>query len=302
MRWCALTLILLGMAYGATGVYTVGTDQRALVRRFGRVISEESSPGLHFGLPWGLDRVDLLKPSETKTVTVGLTSSADGFLTPSRSDTLAQFMTGDQNLVNVQATVQFTLRDAKQYLFSAGDPARIVSRASESAITATLADQSVDTVLTTGKSALATLIRDRLQQRLDGYGLGVEVRSVNLVELAPPPQLADAFTRASSASSDRKRLELEAVSYENERLAQARGEAQQILDKARADHDRSIDLARSDAERFAKLLYEYQKAPAITITRLYLETMSEVIPRFRSRIIVDSGKDVDIMIMREEPK
>ena len=201
MRWLVVILVLAALAYSCTGIYTVGTDQRALVRRFGRVVAEESDPGIHLGLPWGLDRVDLMKPSETKTVTVGSVGAADRVIGAPPTDTLAQFLTGDQNLVNVQATVQYTIDDPKLYLFESADPPRIVARAAESAITATLADQSVDTVLTSGKDALAILIKAKMQERLKIYQLGIQVRSVSLTELAPPLQVADAFTRAASARS-----------------------------------------------------------------------------------------------------
>lgn len=300
MRWIALFFFLALSVYTAAGIYTVGTDQRGLVRRFGRVVAEQSDPGIHW-IPRGLYQVDLLKPSETKTVTVGSAGAADRVIGAAPADTLAQFLSGDQNLVNVQATVQYTMDDPKQYLFTTVDPARIVARAAEAAITATLADQSIDTVLTSGKDALALLVRDKLQERLKAYDLGIEVRSVSLTELAPPPQVADAFTKAASARSDRERLMLEARSYANEKQAQARSESQEATDKARAGHDRAIDLARSDADRFKNLLYEYRKAPAVAGTRLYLETMAEIIPKFRSKLIIDSGKGVDVTIMRSEP-
>ena len=300
MRWLVVVVILAAIAYSATGIYAVGTDQRAVVRRFGAVVAEQSEPGLHWGLPWGLDRVDLVKPGETKTVTVGAAASTDRVLGAPPIDTLAQFLTGDQNLVNVQATVQYTIDDPTKYLFQSSDPARVVARAAEGAITTTLADRSIDTVLTSGKDALAIVIRGKLQDRLRAYGVGVEVRSVSLTELAPPSQLTDAFTRAASARSERERLILEAATYANEKRSQAQSESQETTDRARAAHDRAIDLARSDGERFQKLLYEYEKAPAIAATRLYLETMAEIIPKFRSKMIIDSGKGVDVMIMRDE--
>lgn len=300
MKWTALALTLAAVAYAATGIYTVGTDQRAVVRRFGRVIAEHSEPGLHFGLPSGLDRVDLVKPSETKTVTIGMTGPADRMLGTPGSDSVAQFLTGDQNLVIVQATVQYAMQDPKQFLFASADPSRVIARAAEASITETLADQSIDAVLTTGKAALALRIKEKLQARLDACGLGVKLRSLNLTEAAPPPQVADAFTRAASARSDRERLIIEARTYTNDRLAQTRSEAKQAIDRATADHDRAIDLARADADRFSKLLYQYRKEPGVAATRLYLETIAEIVPRFRSKIFSDSGKGVDVLLMREE--
>lgn len=300
MKWLIGAVTLAALIYAATGIYTVGTDQRALVRRFGRVVSEQSEPGLHIGLPWGLDRVDLVKPSETKTVTVGAAGSADRTLGAAPTETLAQFLTGDQNLVNVQATVQYTTDDPTRYLFNAVDPDRIVARAAEAAITESLADQPIDTVITSGKDVLAILIQNKLAERLRGYELGIEVRSVSL-NVASPPQVADAFTKAASARSELVRLIREAELYSNEKHSQALSESQEATDKARAAHDRSIDLARSDADRFQRLLYEYRKAPAVTATRMYLETMTEIIPKFRSKVLIDSGKGVDITIMRNEP-
>jgi membrane protease subunit HflK len=176
-----------------------------------------------------------------------------------------------------------------------------VARAAESAITTTLADQSIDSVLTSGKDALAVVIKNKLEDRLKNYELGVEVRSVSLTELSPPAQVADAFTRAASARSERERLILEARTYANEKLSQSLSEAREATDKSQAAHDRAIDIARSDADRFQRLLYEYRKAPAVTATRMYLETMTEIIPKFRSKVLIDSGKGVDITIMRNEP-
>jgi membrane protease subunit HflK len=301
MKWFVITLSLAVLVYASTGIYTVGTDERAIVRRFGRVIKEQSEPGLHVGLPVGLDRVVRVKPSETKTVTVGLFSSADRTLGAPPTDALAQFLTGDQNLVNVQATVQFTTDDPNLYLFAAGNPDVIVVRAAEASITATLADQSIDNVLTVGKDALAIVIKNKLQVLLREYQLGIEVRNVSLTELAPPAKLSDAFAKAASARSDRERLILESRTYANERLAQARSESQEVIDKARAARDRAIDLARSDSDRFRALLYEYRRAPGITAARMYLEAIAEIIPKFRSKLIIDSGNGVDITIMRSEP-
>ncbi len=300
MKWFVAAVIAGAIAYLATGIYTVGTDERAVVRRFGAVIDEHAEPGLHIGLPWGLDRVDLVKPSETKTVKIG-DRATDRAIGPSLAPSLAQFLTGDQNLVIVEATVQYTITDPTRYLFSLADPAEVITRAAESAASTTLAGKSIDSVLTSGKDALAILIKDTLEQNLRRYEMGVEVRSVSLTELSPPPQVVDAFTRAASARSDRERLVLEAKTYANEKLAQARSESQQRTDRARAEHARAVDLARSEAERFVALLYEYRKAPAVAAARMYLETIAEIVPRFRAKLIIDRGQDVDLTIMRDQP-
>ncbi len=187
-----------------------------------------------------------------------------------------------------------------KYLFGCERPVRLLELATEAAITETVAALSIDSVITTGKTMLAVAVAQRLQELADRYGLGVQIHSVNITDVSPPAEVADAFTEAARARSDRERLQLEAERYRAETLAKAKAEAKAIINRAIAEHDKAIDAADSEAARFMALWTEYSYAPAIAATKMYLETLAEVIPRFKSKLYIDRGTGLDVTIMREE--
>jgi membrane protease subunit HflK len=284
------------VAYLATGLYFVQPDQQVIVRRFGRVRALPSEPGAHFGLPWGLDRIDRIKSREVKQVTIGpleLGGSAIG-ASP------AQFLTGDRNLVLAHATIQYSINDPVRYLLATEAVDPIVASAGQVAVSNVLACQPVDQVMTLGKRELGIAMRDRLQDTLDTYQLGVTVRSVDIGRVTPPPEVAEAFDNVISALRERDRQTNLARGYADRTLAQAQAEAQRIRDQARGARDSRVREAEGQAERFEKLLSEYRRSPELTARRLYLETMAEALPRFRDKLILDAGADIDLSIIREE--
>jgi membrane protease subunit HflK len=294
-RWLGLLSVAL-LAYLATGVYFVQPDEQALIRRFGAVIGAPSEPGPHFGLPWGMDKIDRLKPREVKRVTIGpLDVAADAVgATPS------QFMTGDRNLVNVRATIQFTISEPRLYRFQSAETDRLVSAAAEAALTQALAEQPVDLVLTLGKRELGVRLAKALQSLVDSYRLGIAIRSVDIGGVEPPPEVADAFDKVTSALREREQSINQAHSFASRTVAQAQGDSQRILDEGKAHRDRVVQQAQGEAERFESLLAEYRRSPALTATRLYLEAMAQILPKLRSKLIIDSESEVDLSILREE--
>lgn len=290
-------LAALGLvAYSATGLSFVQPDEQLVVRRFGAMQPTPHEPGARLGLPWGLDRTDRIKPREIKRVTIGPADAADR-ATGARP---AQFLTGDRNLVNVRATVQFTVSDPRRFLFQSAAVDRLVATSGEAAISATLAGEPVDRVLTLGKQELGVRLTGRLQTLVDQYALGVAIRSVDIGSIEPPAEVADAFDKVVSAQREREQAVNRARSFANKTLAEARGASQRFLDEGSADRDRSIRRAQGEAARFESLLAEYRQSPALTATRLYLEAMAETLPKLRSKLIVDTGSDVDLSIMRED--
>jgi membrane protease subunit HflK len=291
------TFVLLALvAYLATGVYFVQPDEQAVVRRFGRVLPAAFEPGAHFGLPWGFDRVVRIKPREAKRVTVGpLQIAADAVGRPA-----SQFLTGDRNLVNVRATVQYTIADPPRYLFGkeAVDP--LIAQAGEAALTEILAADSVDRALTLGKQALGVRAAEAIQRLADRYGLGVLIRSVDIAAVEPPPEVAEAFANVTAALRQRERQINQARSFADRTVAQSQADAERIVNESRGFRDQHVRGAEADAERFERLLAEYRQAPELTARRLYLETMAAALPRFRSKLILDSGEKLDLSILREE--
>ena len=294
-RFAILAAVAIA-AYLATGLTFVQPDEQLVVRRFGAMQPAPLEPGARFGLPWGLDRVDRLKPREVKRVTIGPAEAADK-ATGARP---AQFLSGDRNLVNVRATVQFTVNEPRRFLFRSAAVDRLVATSGEAALSETLAGEPVDRVLTQGKQALGVRLAERLQTLVDRYALGVTIRSVDIGSIEPPAEVADAFDKVVSALREREQAVHQARSFASKTMAEAQGASQRIIDQGSAQHDRAIRRAQGEAARFESLLAEYRQAPALTASRLYLEAMAETLPKLRSKLIVDRGSDLDLSILRED--
>lgn len=296
-HWLCL-LLAASAAYAATGVYFVQPDEQVVVRRFGRISAEPREPGPHFGLPWGLDRIDRVKTREVKQVTIGPVSLAGEAV----GSSVGQWLTGDRNLVRVRATIHYTIQDPATYLFHATAVDSLIATAGQAAMSAVLAEQPVDRILTLGKRELGVVIGERLRDLVEGhYQLGVAIQSVDIGGVEPPPEVAEAFDNVINALRQREREINLAQGYADRTLAQAQADKQRVLDEAHAEHDRRLRDAQGEAARFEKLLAEYERSPALTARRLYLETMADVLPKLRAKLIVDSNSPLDLSIIREAP-
>ena len=289
-----IAVVLVGWL--ASGVYFVQPDEQALVRRGGRFVGVPREPGPHWGLPAGVDRIDRVKPREIKRVMIGLAEVNGG------EASTTQFLTGDRNLVSVRATVQYTINDPAHYLAASTDPDRFVATSAEAVLAELLAGDNVDRVLTLGKHELAVRAAEKLQMLVDRYGLGLMVRSVDIGAVEPPAEVADAFDRVINAMREREQAVNQAHGFAHRALAEGRGEAQRTIDQGRVEHDRRVFQARGETERFLRLLDEYRRSPSLTATRLYLETMATVLPKLRSKVIVDQGGDLDVSILQGESR
>ncbi len=212
----------------------------------------------------------------------------------------SQFLTGDRNLVLVRATVQYTIKDPAHYLFRATAVDSLVASAGEAAINIALAGQPVDYAMTLGKRELSIQIAQRLQTFVDVYELGVMVRSVDIGSVDPPPEVAEAFDNVISALRERDRQINLARGYADQTLAQTQADAQRLRDQAQGYRDRRTREAQGEAERFEKLLVQYQRSPALTAQRLYLETIADTLPKLRAKLIMDPEVEMDLSIIREE--
>jgi membrane protease subunit HflK len=300
MRRLVAALAILGLlAYLATGVTVVQQDELGVVRRFGAVLGEPWGPGLHWGLPWGLDRVDRIKPGETKTLTVGARDPQSAPLAQAPNPETDDFLTGDLNVVTAQAIVQYRVLDPLAFLFAARSVDATLAAVAESALTRALAGRSIDDVLTTGRAEVADRMLRNVQERADLQGLGVSIRAVRLGRVAPPVPVAPAFADAARARSDRRQAVTRADEYRDRALADARGQAREIADRAAGQFDRLVQRAQGEADRFTKVLVESRKDLAATRRRLYLEALAELLPRFTRKVVVAAGQDLDISLFTE---
>lgn len=269
-RFVPLALGALLVLYLLSGFYIVPPDQVAVVLRFGQVVNAGASPGLHYRLPWPVQRVELINPSAVR-----------------RSQTpVALMMTGDQTLVSVSLGVHYVIDDAAAYLFAMSRPDAVVAQAAEAAVRQAVAERSVDALLTTDRAAIQRRTLQLLQETLQGYRAGLRAVSVQLVESRPPQEVAAAFRDVASAREDKNTFVNEALAYRNEVIPTARGEAARLLRQAQAYGTEKLGRANGEAERFASRQGAYAKAPEVTRLRLYLEAAEEAL-RSKRKFLID---------------
>lgn len=290
--------IALGAAalWVLSGLYIVLPDQQAVETMFGKVVAPRVLPGLHYALPWPIESVAKLKVRQLQRLVVGgdLPDRVLGRTQPLAS----QFLTGDQNIISMRVVVQYSVGVPADYLFRSQNPAQMVGAAVESVLARRVAHAQVDAVLTTEKVAIQEETRAAAQKLLNDFRAGVQLSTINIESVAPPPEAAEAFRDVASARADTSRIVSEAEGYANDLIPKARGQAQQLLQEAQAYKEKKINEALGDAARFNQIAAEYAKASQLTGQRLYLETMEQVLPRIR-KLIVDQNGNLDLTIIRK---
>jgi len=293
-RWALW--FLLG-AWLLWGIFLVPPDQQAVVTTWGRVTSPRILPGLHYAFPWPIQQVYKLKVHQLRRIVIGgdATDIPLGRLQPASSE----FLSGDQNLLNLRVAAQYSVSEPREFLFQALDVDRVVRAAVESELARRLAHTEVDNIMTTDKVAIQNDVLVAAQRGLDGYRVGVSLSSINIEKVAPPPDVADAFRDVAGARADALRLMNEAQGYANDLLPRARGEAARLAQAAQAYKEGKVNRARGDAARFDAVATEYAKAPEVTSTRVYVEAMEQILPKMR-KLLVDSKGNLDLFIIGKD--
>jgi membrane protease subunit HflK len=296
-RWTRGRIALaVAAVWALSGIYLVAPDQQAVETLFGKVVAPRVMPGLHYALPWPIQSVAKLKVRQLQRLVVG-GEIADSVL--GRTPPLAsQFLTGDQNIINMRVVVQYSVSVPADYLFQTQNPAQVVGAAVESELARRVAHRGVDAVLTTEKAAIQEEVRAAAQKLLNDYRAGVALSTINIESVTPPAEAADAFRDVASARADTARIVNDAEGYANDLIPKARGQAQQSLEEAQAYQEKKINEAAGDAARFTQLVAEYSKAAQVTGQRLYLETMEQVLPRIK-KVMVDENGNLDLTIIRK---
>ncbi|HLK62521.1 MAG TPA: FtsH protease activity modulator HflK [Bryobacteraceae bacterium] len=279
-----------------SGVYLVPTDQQAVVTRFGAVVDARVLPGVHYALPWPVDSVTRLKVQQLQRLVIG-GEPADMVL--GRTEPLAaQFLTGDQNIIQLRVAVQYSVGVPTDYLFSSVDVAATTGAAVEAELARQIGRTEVDAILTTQKLAIQDAVLAASQKRLNEYRNGVKLSTVNIESVTAPPEAAEAFRDVASARADTARIVSQAQSYANDLLPRARGEARQLTEAAEAYRSSKINEAGGDAARFSAVAREYAKAPEVTSERIYIEALEQILPKIR-KLIVDPNGNLDLSIIRK---
>ena len=293
LRGIAAGLLALWML---SGLYIVSTEQQAVSTTFGAIANDQITPGVGWHWPWPVGAVHKLKVRELKRAFIGGEVADEANALPA-DPVLSQFLSGDQNILNVRAVAQYSIADPAQYLFRSLQVDQAVAHAVESTLGRQVSSRAVDEVLTTEKVAIQEEVRRLSQDLVDRHGLGVVISTVNIRTVTPPAEAADAFRDVASARADASRIVNEAEGYYNDILPRARGEAQQMLSSSRGYRERVVQRAQGDAARFERLAAEHRRNPEVTRSRLFLETMEEVLPRLRKTIVDDRG-NLDLTLIR----
>ena len=286
--WIALAIALLGLL--KTSIYTVQAESEGVVLRFGKFLTTVE-PGLHFKLPLGIDEVSILPTRRQLKLEFGF--STPGYTNPDQvADDDAEeksMVTGDLNAALVEWVVQYRIDDPKQYLFDVRNPAQTMRDVSEAAMREVIGDRTVDEVITIGRQDIEIAALAKMQELSKRYMLGIRVDQVQLKNVNPPAEVQASFNEVNKAQQDRENMINIANGDYNEAVPKARGQADQVIRGAEGYQFKRVNEAQGDVASFNAMLEQYIKAPEITRTRLYLETMSAVLPQSGPKIIIDDS-------------
>jgi len=273
----------------ASGIYTVNPDEVGVVLRFG-AYNRTTEPGLNYHLPSPIEWV--LKPSVTRVnrTEIGYRNAEGPAIRGATRQVPeeALMLTGDENIVDINFTVFWVIKDAKAYLFNIRAPDATVKSAAESAMREVIGETPIAQALAEGRGKIETDTHGLLQGILDAYRAGIEVTQLQLLKVDPPGPVIDAFRDVQRALADRERLRNEAEAYRNDVVPKARGAAAAVKQEAEAYRQEIIARAQGDADRFISVYRAFNAAQDVTLQRLYLETMEEVLKN-SNKVIIDKS-------------
>ena len=287
-----LAILLLLIVIGAfSSYYQVPASSVAIVQRFGKYL-KTTEPGLNFKLPFGLDQVTPVEIRRQLKLEFGYGTrgGTNDYQYNADFDDMElekNMVTGDLNAAVVEWVVQFHISDAKAYVFNFLEPQATLRDLTESVMREVVGDRSIDEVLTVGRQEMEVKALERLQGIASTLNMGVHIDQVQLGNVNPPTQVKDSFDEVNRAQQQRESAINQANGEYNRVIPEAKGIAEQTMSKAEGYAAQRINEAQGNASRFTALLTEYQKAPAVTKKRMYLETLSEVLPTVPGKIIID---------------
>jgi modulator of FtsH protease HflK len=288
-RGLLIALFVIVALWLASGFYRVLPDEQGVVTRFGAYVSTTEN-GLHWHMPYPIEEVTRPKVTRVNRVEIGFRSAGDA----GRSDVTRQvpeealMLTGDENIIDINSTIFWVISDAGKFLFNVRDPEATVKAAAESVMREIVGQTPIASALAEGRGAIEARARTDLQAILDAYNSGIQITQSQLLKVDPPQQVVDSFRDVQRARADQERLRNEAEAYRNDIIPRARGEAEQLVQEAQAYKQEVVARSSGDAQRFNDIYESYRIAKDVTVRRIYLETMEEVLGN-ANKIIIDKG-------------
>jgi membrane protease subunit HflK len=284
-------LITLGVLFAwlASGFYIVVEGQRGVVLTFGK-FSEVTSSGLRWRVPYPIQSNEVVNLSAVRTVEVGYRNTVKAKVLKE-----SLMLTDDENIVDIQMAVQYTVKDARDFLFTNRRPEDAVLQAAETALREVIGKSKMDFVLNQGQAVVAKAL-PVMQEILDRYKTGIQISNVNIQNAQPPEQVQAAFDDAVKAGQDRERLKNDGQSYFNDVVPKAGGVASRLLLEAEGYKQRVIANSEGEASRFRQVLVEYNKAPQVTRERLYIETVQQILES-TSKVLIDARAGTNLLYL-----
>ena len=276
----ALVVGLLVLVWLASGFYIVNAGERGVVLRFGRY-AETSRPGAHWHFPYPIETKYVVNVDRVHTFEVGFRESTQNVVPQE-----ALMLTADQDMVNIPFAVQYVVTDPRAYLFNDRSPGEAVGQVAAAVMRAQVGKLKADALLADGGRLLAPAAQKRMQDVLDSYRTGIVLRAVQIQGVSLPTPVKGAFADVLKAAQDREHAIDDAQAYASQVVAQAQAKAMTLVEQAKGYRSQVVDDAQGDVSRFDQVLGQYEKAPAVTRERMYLETMQEVLTH-TTKVLVD---------------
>ncbi|MFZ2493594.1 MAG: FtsH protease activity modulator HflK [Thermoanaerobaculia bacterium] len=286
-----VALIVLVGTLLMTTWFTIEPEEAGLVLRFGKFVRQVPA-GLHMKFPWPLETVMKVPIERQLKEEFGFRTEEAGIRTTYSSEDLSAeslMLTGDLNVAVVEWTAQFRVRDPYRYLFKVRNVRKTFRDMNETVMREVIGDRSVNEVLTIGRTEIASLVEQRLQTLCDQYDTGIKVEQIVLQDVNPPDPVKPSFNEVNQAQQEREKLINQARADYNQVIPRTRGQAQQALEQAKGFATDRVNRARGDAELFTQVHAAYQRAPEVTRRRMHLETLGEIYPKVKRKVIVDDS-------------
>jgi len=274
-----------------SGFYVINQGERGVELKFGKK-NEVTGPGLHWHWPWPIERVEKVNVDQVSTLSIGRRGDKG-----SGGGVDSGFMlTEDENIVVVEFTVQYKIKDASDYLFNVRDPKSTIVQAMESASREVVGKSQLDFIITEGQLEVSDKTQKLLQEILDRYKSGIQIVKVQMQKVSPPEEVKAAFDDATKAREDGARIIKEAEAYSNDIIPRARGAASRLVQEAQGYKASVMARAEGDARRFTSIVGEYVKAPGVTRDRMYIETMEQVLSN-TTKILIDQKGSSNVLYL-----
>ena len=298
-RYVLIAILAMVLTIGVlTSVYTVDDKQQAVITTFGRV-TDITDAGLHFKLPFGIQKVYKVDVNVYQKIELGYYTDANGVTVSNPSE--STMITGDYNIVNVDFYVEYKVSDPVAYLFSSNNPELILRNLIQSQVRNVVGSSIVDAVLTDGKEDIQRQVKDLVTQILQEYNIGLTLVDVRIQDAEPPTQAVnEAFKGVETAKQNAEAVVNDALAYQNSRIPEAEAQADQLIKNAEYLRAARINEANEQVAMFNAMYAEYQLNPDITLSRMYYEAISEILPGVKLYINTSGSEDVQMLLPLED--